>query len=401
MRVVQLFRREERNREAFAAINRAARRRQPAPRSSTTRSSTRPSSSWPRWPSRSSCSTAAARVLAGTLTLGALVAFIQYSERFWRPISDLSEKFNILQAAMASSERIFTLLDTRAAGGGARRSRVRLPEVRGPGRASSTCPSPTQPAQQWVLRGHRLRGGAGPERGPRGRHRRGQDHRSSACSRASTTCSRGGSPWTAWTCATLDPAQLRSSLALVLQDVHLFAGTIASNIRLGSPIPDERVRAAARAVHAHRFIEALPQGYDTEVQGARRHAVGGPEAAPLLRARAGPRPARADPRRGHLVGGHRDRGAHPGRAARCCCRAAPRSSSPTASRPSRTWTRSWSCTRAASASAARTRSCLAKRGLYWRLYQLQYKDQEGGGCSVLALRPIRRRPVSELTRQFQ
>jgi ATP-binding cassette, subfamily B, multidrug efflux pump len=64
----------------------------------------------------------------------------------------------------------------------------------------------------------------------------------------------------------LDPAQLRSSLALVLQDVHLFSGTIASNIRLGSPIPDEKVREAARAVHAHRFIEALPRGYDTEVK---------------------------------------------------------------------------------------------------------------------------------------
>jgi len=64
----------------------------------------------------------------------------------------------------------------------------------------------------------------------------------------------------------LDPAPLRSSLALVLQDVHLFSGTIASNIRLGSPIPDARVREAARAVHAHRFIEALPDGYDTEVK---------------------------------------------------------------------------------------------------------------------------------------
>ena len=64
----------------------------------------------------------------------------------------------------------------------------------------------------------------------------------------------------------LDPAQLRSSLALVLQDVHLFSGTIASNIRLGSPIPDQRVREAARAVHAHRFIESLPKGYDTEVR---------------------------------------------------------------------------------------------------------------------------------------
>ena len=72
--------------------------------------------------------------------------------------------------------------------------------------------------------------------------------------------------------------------------------------------------AAARAVHAHRFIEALPGGYDAEVTGAGRHAVGGTEAAALVRARAGPRSARADPGRGHLLGRHRDRGAHPGRA---------------------------------------------------------------------------------------
>jgi ATP-binding cassette subfamily B multidrug efflux pump len=64
----------------------------------------------------------------------------------------------------------------------------------------------------------------------------------------------------------LDPVQLRSSMALVLQDVHLFSGTIASNIRLGSDIRMERVRAAAEAVHAHTFIEALPHGYETEVR---------------------------------------------------------------------------------------------------------------------------------------
>ncbi len=63
-----------------------------------------------------------------------------------------------------------------------------------------------------------------------------------------------------------DLQRLRSSLALVLQDVHLFSGTIASNIRLGSDIPMERVRAAAEAVHAHRFIEQLPKGYDSEVK---------------------------------------------------------------------------------------------------------------------------------------
>ena len=62
-----------------------------------------------------------------------------------------------------------------------------------------------------------------------------------------------------------DVQRLRSSMALVLQDVHLFSGTIASNIRLGSEIPLARVRAAAEAVAAHRFIERLPNGYDTEV----------------------------------------------------------------------------------------------------------------------------------------
>ena len=64
----------------------------------------------------------------------------------------------------------------------------------------------------------------------------------------------------------LDPQDLRAALGLVLQDVHLFSGTIASNIRLGSPIPEARVRAAARAVGADRFVEKLPRGYDTEVK---------------------------------------------------------------------------------------------------------------------------------------
>jgi ATP-binding cassette subfamily B protein len=63
-----------------------------------------------------------------------------------------------------------------------------------------------------------------------------------------------------------DVRRLRSAQALVLQDVHLFSGTIASNIRLGSDIPMERVRAAAEAVSAHRFIEKLEKGYDTEVR---------------------------------------------------------------------------------------------------------------------------------------
>ena len=122
MAVVQLFRREERNREAFAAINRAH-------ADANLAQIFYYAVFYPAIELLAALAIAlillygGGRVLAGTLTLGALVAFIQYSERFWRPISDLSEKFNILQAAMASSERIFTLLDTRAEGGGAREAR--------------------------------------------------------------------------------------------------------------------------------------------------------------------------------------------------------------------------------------------------------------------------------------
>ncbi len=113
MSVVQLFRREERNREAFASINRKH-------YDANMQAIFYYAVFYPAIELLAALATALILVygggeaLAGGLTLGALVAFIQYSERFWRPISDLSEKFNILQAAMAASERIFSLLDARA-----------------------------------------------------------------------------------------------------------------------------------------------------------------------------------------------------------------------------------------------------------------------------------------------
>src|SRR5262245_53613325 len=111
MSVVQLFRREERNTAAFAEINRRH-------ADANMKSIFYYAVFYPAIDILAAVAVAAillyggGRVLTGGLTIGALVAFIQYSERFWRPISDLSEKFNVLQAAMASSERIFTLLDT-------------------------------------------------------------------------------------------------------------------------------------------------------------------------------------------------------------------------------------------------------------------------------------------------
>ena len=113
MSVVQLFRREERNRAAFAAVNR---KHYEANLSAIFYYAV-------FYPAIEFLAVLAValillygggQVLVGGLTLGVLVAFIQYSQRFWRPISDLSEKFNILQAAMAAAERIFGLLDTEA-----------------------------------------------------------------------------------------------------------------------------------------------------------------------------------------------------------------------------------------------------------------------------------------------
>jgi ATP-binding cassette subfamily B multidrug efflux pump len=261
MPVVQLFRREPRNREAFAAIN----------RSHTDANLAQIfyyAIFYPAIELLAALATALIllyggwRVIGATLTLGALVAFIQYSERFWRPISDLSEKFNILQAAMASSERIFTLLDTEPRVVAPARP-VRLEKVRGrvgfegvtfgyqPGSpVLQDIDFAVEPGKSVALVGAT---GAG---------------KTSIISLLTRfyDVQQGRVTLDGVDVRELDPAQLRSSLALVLQDVHLFSGTIASNIRLGSPIPDERVREAARAVHAHRFIEAMPKGYDTEVR---------------------------------------------------------------------------------------------------------------------------------------
>ena len=202
------------------------------------------------------------RVLAGTLTVGALVAFIQYSERFWRPIADLSEKFNILQAAMASSERIFTLLDTPVAVT-APAVPARLPAVRG--RVAFEDVSFAYQDEEWVLRDVDFSVEPGSSVALVGATGAGKTTVISLLARF-YDAQRGRVTLDGVDVRELDLTQLRSSLALVLQDVHLFSGSIASNIRLGSDIPDARVEAAARAVHAHRFIEALPGGYGAEVR---------------------------------------------------------------------------------------------------------------------------------------
>ena len=201
------------------------------------------------------------QVLSSVLTLGVLVAFIQYTERFWRPISDLSEKFNIMQAAMASSERIFALLDTEP-GITAPDEPIHMDSVKG--RVAFENVWFAYEGDDWVLEDVSFVVEPGEKLALVGATGAGKTTIISLLLRLHDV-TRGRVTLDGIDIRELDPAELRASMSLVLQDVHLFSGTIASNVRLGSPISDARIEAAAKAVHIDRFVESLPEQYETEV----------------------------------------------------------------------------------------------------------------------------------------
>ncbi|MCY4508381.1 MAG: ABC transporter ATP-binding protein [Acidobacteria bacterium] len=355
MATVQLFRREARQYERFDAINRGCRDAHLA-------SVFFYAVFYPAIEVLGALAVAAiiwfggAWTLQGSLELGSLVAFVLYSQRFFRPISDLSEKFNILQAAMASSERIFALLDTPvavtdpgapaavrdhrrrverdpvdpvadpAAPPGAARARLRddgtghgdLPAD--PAEAAGAAPLRRQDeadlggpsAEAVAARPPRRQGetdlggpsadSGGPAAGMRqGGHirfenvwfaYRGDQYVLEDVSfdvapgrRVGVIGATGAGKSTVLNLLmrfydvkrgriTIDGVDirdlplhdLRSRFGLVLQDVYLFSGTVADNIRLGNEaITDDDVGRAARGVHADRFIASLPDGLETAV----------------------------------------------------------------------------------------------------------------------------------------
>jgi ATP-binding cassette subfamily B multidrug efflux pump len=208
------------------------------------------------------------RVLSGGLSLGVLTAFTMYATRFFRPIQDLSEKFNILQSAMAASERIFKLLDEPiTVDSSAQAVRLDCPrgeiEFRNVWFSYRDVPEPAD--QDWVLRDVSFRVEPGQTLAIVGHTGAGKTTLISLLLRFYDV-QRGQILLDGIDIRTINIQNLRQQFGIVLQDSFLFTGTIDSNVRLGSPgIDRSTVETAIDEIGLGEFVRALPEGVDTSV----------------------------------------------------------------------------------------------------------------------------------------
>lgn len=201
-------------------------------------------------------------VLEGTITFGALVAFIQYAQRFYRPISDLSEKYNILQSAMASSERIFALLDTKPRILDPHRPSA-IPSV--PGEVVFEHVSFSYGPDKEVLHDVDFRVAPGEKVAIVGYTGAGKTTIINLLSRFYDV-DKGRILIDGTDIRRIKLSDLRGYIATVLQDVFLFSGDIAHNIMLGNDAIDEtKMMEISRYINAAKFIERLPAGYAEKV----------------------------------------------------------------------------------------------------------------------------------------
>ena len=204
-------------------------------------------------------------ILEGAVTLGVVAAFLQYARRFFRPIQDLSEKYNLLQGAMASSERIFQLLDHE----------IEIVDPVTP----TPLPTPTigqiefkdvwfaygnteEGEPDWVLKGVSFKVESGEKIAIVGHTGAGKTTLNNLLMRfyepQKGTILLDGVP-----IREASIRELRSRIGLVLQDVFLFSQDVAYNIRLGSKeIGETQIKRAAQRVGADRIVRTLPKGYD-------------------------------------------------------------------------------------------------------------------------------------------
>jgi ATP-binding cassette, subfamily B, multidrug efflux pump len=197
------------------------------------------------------------------ISLGALVAFIQYSQQLFQPIRDISDKYNVLQAAVVASHRIFKTLDTPIS--------ITTPEHplragRAVGRIEFDHVWFAYKDESWVLKDVSFTVEPGQSIALVGHTGSGKTTITNLLMRFYDV-QRGRVLLDGVDVRDWDLKALRENFAVVLQDVFLFSGTVEGNIRLGNAsISEERVRWAAGEVHADRFIQRLPEGYAAEVK---------------------------------------------------------------------------------------------------------------------------------------
>jgi len=211
-------------------------------------------------------------IMSGAVSVGTVAAFLQFARRFFRPIQDLAEKYNMLQGAMASSERIFTLLDTPAAPDRGSDEPAQLPQ---PGRGRIEFRNvwfaylrrdDTPDAEwDWVLRDVSFTVNPGERIAIVGHTGAGKTSLIALLLRFYEP-QKGEILFDGVPIRDVPVGELRARIGLVLQDVFLFSRSVEYNIRLGrSDIGDERVREAATRVGAAPLIERLPHGYAEEL----------------------------------------------------------------------------------------------------------------------------------------
>jgi ATP-binding cassette subfamily B multidrug efflux pump len=207
-------------------------------------------------------------IVQNAMTIGVLVAFMQYAQRFFRPIQDLSEKYNILQSAMAAGERVFKLLDTKIEV----TSPAVMKKTQGPGRiefdhvwfAYGMSEKTAEP--DWVLRDVSFALESGETIAVVGHTGAGKTTLISLLMRFYDV-QQGAIRIDGVDIKEMNLDDLRSRFGVVLQDPFLFSGTVAGNIRLGTArIQDQDVEQAAEDVNLADFIRQLPGGFKEEVR---------------------------------------------------------------------------------------------------------------------------------------